>query len=113
MTLLLRWLTGALGPWILGGTAAAFIALGAYAIAQRLEVANLAVKLSKANARNTELEGSLKHQNAAVDAFAGECKAEADQAVAKALRALNEPPPPAGAGPTHLNRWLQERARAR
>lgn len=110
MSLLLRWLGGALGPWIAGAIAAAFVALAGYAVVLRLEVAALSVRLASAGAKNVELQGELEQQNAAVEAFAGECKARADQAVSEALRALAMPPPAVkGSGPKVMNTWLRER----
>lgn len=110
MGAILRLLGGSFGSYAIAAVAAAFVALGAYAVVQRLEVASLTADLAKAEAANVGLVGAVERQNGEVERMGRECQAKADAAVADALRALSVPEPPAaGDGPDNLNRWLRAR----
>lgn len=109
MTWLLRVLAGQFGGWILAAVGAAFLAIGGYAVAQRLEAASAAVKLAQAEGKNLELQAAVDRQNGEVERLGRECTQKQAEAVTAALRALSaHKKPPAGPGPEHLNRWLAD-----
>lgn len=114
MGLILRVLSGPFGAAALWGVGILLAGMAATIGVQYVQKAGLRAEVAELEADKAALEGAVKRQNDEIDRFAGECKAKADQAVTEALRALAAPEPPAaGPGPAELNRWLQERSRAR
>lgn len=115
MTLLLRWLGGALGPYVAIGVGLLLLSLAGTVLVQRVTAAELRTQIATLEADKRGLAGAVELQNDAVARMQKDCDdaaAVADLAAAKVLHTAPMPPP-AGSGPEELNRWFAKRLPAR